>query len=454
VRIIAIVNQKGGSGKTTTAINLAAVLARRNHRVLLVDMDPQGHCAAGLGVPEHRIERSIADALLMNHSPATRQALKQSMLWEVARNLDLAPSSVSLAGLEAAGGGLHALKDRDRRLSSLLSLLEPDYDLCLVDCPPTIGLLTFNALRACGEALMPVETGYFALRGAERQWATIETLMKRLGREIVVHLLPTLYDIRSPLAGEILNTLRRRFASVVMPLVIHEHDALREAASFGQPIIEYAPNSPACADFERLADWLIERRPPVSRLNTDVYPAEGFDMLAASAAMCEVEVVPDGRVVPEPAGGRIAELARRVRRQGDRAATAAALAAPDLEPVQRLADSPMPLEPLVSSRPAPMRFGVIVTEQGVVFSQPGLVGRRLAIAGDFNGWSMAATPLDYLPGEDRHMATVQLPAGRYQYRLVVDEHWRIDPHNDYTWPNEFGEENNVFIVEPRHQPLF
>ncbi|TVQ52776.1 MAG: hypothetical protein EA377_09380, partial [Phycisphaerales bacterium] len=143
MRTIALVNQKGGCGKTTTAINLAATFARRGVRTLLIDMDPQSHCAAGLGVPEAHIESGIAEAML-HENPATLDP--EDYLWKVARNLDLIPSTTRLAGLEAPTGGLHQRPDRDRRLEYVLCGLRDRYDLCLIDCPPTIGLLTFNAL--------------------------------------------------------------------------------------------------------------------------------------------------------------------------------------------------------------------------------------------------------------------------------------------------------------------
>src|SRR6266850_1260142 len=209
VRTMAIVNQKGGCGKTTTAINLAAIYAQRGLRTLLVDMDPQSHCAVGLGVPEARIEQSIGDALLADHS---RGFDASALVWEVARNLYLAPSTMMLSALESPGGGLHQMPDKDRRLESLLHLIGDRYDRCLIDCPPTIGLLTFNALRGAREALIPVETGFFSLRGAEKQWNTIQRMIAHIDRPIACHLLPTLHNPDSRLAGNILAALRRQFA--------------------------------------------------------------------------------------------------------------------------------------------------------------------------------------------------------------------------------------------------
>ena len=163
-----------------------------------------------------------------------------------------------LAALEAPGGGLHQLSDKDRRLASLLSRLAHRYDCCLIDCPPTVGLLTFNALRAAREALIPVETGFFAWRGAEKQWSTIQRVIEHIGRPIACHLMATLFKPQSKLARTILASLRRQFAGQILPVVIREHDLLREAASYGQPIIDYAADSDACDDYEQLAEWLCE----------------------------------------------------------------------------------------------------------------------------------------------------------------------------------------------------
>ena len=253
VRTIAIVNQKGGCGKTTTAINLAAIYAKRGLRTLLVDMDPQSHCAAGLGVPEERIEYSIGDALLADHEKTFDP---EQLRWEVTRNLDLAPSTMRLAALEAPGGGLHGLKDKDRRLESLLRCVSDRYDLCLIDCAPTIGLLTFNAMRAARETLIPVETGYFALKGAEKQWKTIQRMIEHIGRPIACHMLATMFDPESQVAKNILATLRRRFAGQLLPGVIRLSETIREATCLGQPVIDYAPESGARDDFVELADWL------------------------------------------------------------------------------------------------------------------------------------------------------------------------------------------------------
>ncbi|MFQ6048807.1 MAG: ParA family protein, partial [Phycisphaerae bacterium] len=157
MRTIAIANQKGGCGKTTVAINLSACLAKEGRRTLLVDMDPQSHCAIGLAVPEEQIELSIADVLL--GGPEQPPVELSRIIWQIATNFDLAPSRIDLAGFEQRMAGA---EDRDRRLQQALAGLAEPYEFVVIDCPPHVGLLTFNALRAADEVIVPVDTGYFA----------------------------------------------------------------------------------------------------------------------------------------------------------------------------------------------------------------------------------------------------------------------------------------------------
>lgn len=253
VRIITIINQKGGCGKTTTAINLAAGMAKGGLRTLLVDLDPQSHCAVGLGIPENRIDLDIGDVLVL---PNNRPIDTTRLLWRVGRNLDLAPSRMKLAGLEAARGGLADKPDKERRLAQVLERLKQDYDVALIDCSPAIGLLTFNALAAANSVLIPVETGFFALQGATRQLTTVKTLSKRLGAEIPISFVPTLHDDSSTVSHDLLGELQRRFGHQLAPIVIRRDSKLREAASFGQPAIDYAPDAPGTKDYLELARWV------------------------------------------------------------------------------------------------------------------------------------------------------------------------------------------------------
>ena len=475
MRTIAIVNQKGGCGKTTTAINLAAIYAKRGLRTLLVDMDPQSHCAAGLGVPESRIEYSIGDALLAEHTSAFDPT---PLVWEVSRNLYLAPSTVMLTALESPGGGLHQLPDKDRRLESLFKVIGDRYDRCLIDCPPTIGLLTFNAMRAAREALIPVETGFFSLRGAERQWTTIQRMIAHIGRPMACHLLPTLHKPESQLATNILAALRRQFAGQILPIIIHEHEVLREAASFGQPVLEYAPESKARADFETLADWLEEHaaRPTVQiEVMTEEalgirHQAPESERAPVAPALVSIAQCPAPNIDP---GSRAAELVRRVHQLAARASTrereadeapSAPMAASEVHPIPAPEMiEPATIEPKVEpawshaaevqslaaavERPSIAHlYGVRKTSQGVLFVQPSNGARSMAIAGDFNHWSPSATPMQFNDELNVFQSIVELPAGTYQYRVVMDGEWIPDLYNGESQLNPYGEPNSVVTV--------
>ena len=256
MRTIAIINQKGGCGKTTTSINLAACLARLGHKTLLADMDPQGHCGVGLAVPEEQIERTIYDAMI--DSSDGRVAKISEIVWQIASDFDLAPSNIKLAGFEQIFSGREGREDR---LTKALEPVQSNYEWCIIDCPPSVGLLTFNALRACDQAIVPVETGYFSLHGLAKMMETLEALKERCEKEILLRVLPTLYDTRTKLAREVLSELRAKFREYLMESTVNFNTKLKEAASFGQPITEYDPGSRGYKDFVNLARELMGHRP-------------------------------------------------------------------------------------------------------------------------------------------------------------------------------------------------
>ncbi len=433
MRVLAIVNQKGGCGKTTTAVNLAAVLARDGARTLLVDLDPQSHCAAGLGVPDLSLDRTIGDAMLADHAQPPHP---DDHLWEVGRNLRLAPSNVGLAALEAPNGPLAQRYDRDRRLARVLAAWQDEFDWCVVDCPPTIGLLTYNALRASDLVLIPVETGFFSLKGAEKQIRTIESIVARFGRDIPYRLLPTLVNESRALSRDVVAALGRRFPEALLPVAIREHEELREAASYGQSVCEFAPGGEAERDFESLARWLAAN-PPVARALAEV--GGGF------AARIETEPATLDAMLARGAGahgGEAMSPASAPLGTGDMRVASGELPAPSHEPgaiptPSRLAD--------VANRaldrdgrlrlpmPHGMRFGVRLstTEPGlVVFSQP-LSARATSVVGDFNDWDPTRHPLRPAPDGARLEACVPLPPGRHRYRIACDGIAAADEFNTH-----------------------
>jgi chromosome partitioning protein len=281
VRTVAIVNQKGGCGKTTTAISLAGVYASQGLRVLLVDMDPQSHCAAGLGIPEKRIELDITDALTASPGAPLDPT---RLIWKPSRNLDLIPSRMRLAGLEAQRGGLADREDRHTRLAKVLARVADQYDLCLIDCSPAVGLLTYNALAAATTALIPVETSFFALQGASRQVSTVRSMAKHLNVPLRTWLVATLHDPQTPLAVDLFDELRRRFGDAVCPYTVRHDVRLREAASIGKTIVQHAPDSLGADDYAMVAGWLRSKlgaRPsdladPLANIDVAASPLPGL----------------------------------------------------------------------------------------------------------------------------------------------------------------------------------
>jgi len=256
VRCITIANQKGGCGKTTVAINLAASIAREGRRVLLIDLDPQSHCALGMAVPDEQIDLSMLDCLLgqMDGEPVELSRIT----WQIAPNLDLAPSRANLSTLEPRLG---TREDAEVLLRDVLRSNHGRYEYCVIDCPPHMGLLMKNGLRAANEIIIPVDTGYFSLHGLTRQLASIEEMSGPHGVNGSVRVLPNQYDVRTKLAREILAELRNKYKGVVYETVVNFNTKLKEGASFGQPITEFAPTSMGARDFQALAREVMAAQP-------------------------------------------------------------------------------------------------------------------------------------------------------------------------------------------------
>ena len=269
MRTIAVINQKGGCGKTTISINLSAALAEQGQKVLLVDMDPQSHCALGLAVPAEQIDRDIYDVLCQSEQEDLAKSLRQ-MTWQIATNLDLAPSTIKLAAFEQRFAGTQG---REERLRRVLSTIADLYDITIVDCPPSVGLLTFNALRSADEVLVPVETGYFCLESLGRQLQTLQLLRKQCNQDFCLRAVPNLYDIRTRLAREVLGHLRTNYDQILSHTTINFNTKLKEATSLGQPITEYDTASIGYRNFRALATEILSGRPSAISLEASGKPS-------------------------------------------------------------------------------------------------------------------------------------------------------------------------------------
>lgn len=230
-RIIAITNQKGGVGKTTTSVNLAASLAALERKTLLVDIDPQGNASSGLGVDSDKIENTIYD-LLLEQVPVRETIVETEIDY-----LKLLPANIRLSGAQIE---LVSMMARERKLQAALETIDSEYDYILIDCPPSLGILTLNAMTAAKSVLIPIQCEYYALEGVGQLLNTIRLVQKSLNPDLIIEgILLTMYDARLNLSNQVADEVRSYFEDKVYKTVISRNVKLGEAPSFGKPIILY-----------------------------------------------------------------------------------------------------------------------------------------------------------------------------------------------------------------------
>ena len=272
MRSIAIVNQKGGCGKTTTTVNLAGALASEGARVLVTDMDPQAHSSLALGIDPDELDENLYEVLA---EPSGAQDLERIII-NVLDGIDLAPSSIVLSALEQKLA-TERHDSRTERLALAFEKLPPVYDYILIDCPPNVGILTFNALRAVREVIIPLETSFFAIDGVQKLLETIGLLSDRIGHDLEVRILPTLYDGRTRYARQTLGDIRELFKDMCFDTVIRQNVKLREAARRGLPISHFARSANGAHDYAALA-LEVEATPPLEAALSD-----GLEEISAQA---------------------------------------------------------------------------------------------------------------------------------------------------------------------------
>ncbi len=250
--VVALANQKGGVGKSTTAINLAASLAFQDQRVLLIDLDPQGNASSGLGIDRASIDISIYDVLL-KESPLEDAVEPTSVL-----NLFVVPATIDLAGAEIE---LVSMFSRETRLKSAIEEVASDYDVVLIDCPPSLGLLTVNALTAADEVMIPIQCEYYALEGLSQLLRNVELVSSNLNTGLKVGgVVLTMFDGRTKLSKEVAEQVREYFGDVAYRTVIPRSVRLSEAPSYGEPIEAFDPMSRGAIAYRHLGKEFLQRR--------------------------------------------------------------------------------------------------------------------------------------------------------------------------------------------------
>jgi chromosome partitioning protein len=378
MRKIALVNQKGGCGKTTTAINLARSLAGMGKTVLLIDLDPQGHVALGFGVKPDHIHTSVYEVLL-GQVPVTHA------IRTLRERLDAVLSDVILAAFELVMAGA---QEREFKLTRALEEVPARYDYIIIDSPPSLGLLTFNALLAADEATIPVEPSFFSLQGLQRLLETIQVVESKANHPLTVKILATNFDRRTNFCREMFSLLQTRFPEHFLGTVIRNCTALREAARQGKPIGEYDQKCSAFADYQDLAREVLNGEAVWS---TTPGKPTGLERL------------------------NLAELASETN----------TIAASGLD----------------------VRSGSkLPAEREVIFSFEAPPQAAVQLAGNFNNW--VPEPLVFTDSHGRQVwhTTVALKPGAYEYKYVVDGRWLLDPHNSRAIHDPYGGLNSVLNV--------
>lgn len=251
-RVISVANQKGGVGKTTTTVNLSAILAEKGKKILTVDIDPQGNTTRGLGIDKSNLESTTYELLLGTSS------IEESIIKNVYKNLSLIPADVDLAGAEVE---LIGIEDSSFIMKRFINKIKDDYDFIIIDCPPSLSILTVNALSASDTVLVPIQCEFFALEGLSQLMLTIELVKKRLNPDLEIEgVVFTMYDARTNLSLQVVEEVKRKLRRTnIYQTIIPRNVRLGEAPSYGLPINMYDPQSKGAVAYAQLADEVIER---------------------------------------------------------------------------------------------------------------------------------------------------------------------------------------------------
>ena len=397
MKIISIANQKGGCGKTTTAINLATALGLNNKRVLLIDLDAQAHASLGLDIESQ-------DSLYNVISNLTPRKLKiENIIKRVEDTFDIAPSNILVGTLE------QELADeigRELKLLEIVKTIRDQYDYILIDCPPSLGILTINAIRVSDEVIIPVETSRFSLQGVDHLMDIITLVRERLDHEVKCRILITMFDSRLRHSFSMLETFKKKFGALLYDTIIHINVKLKESAVCGQPVAFFDKYSRGSKDYYTLAKELLLIGRRGSEESAPAQEEAPFELEPAPR-----EVTRTDEIVPET-----------IREQ-----------APSLEPFSERMQETVARE---SQEFFTTRFTI---------DAPG--AKSVYVTGSFNDWSLDdGCRLKETDGQWE--VYIPLRPGFYKYQFIVDGVWKEDPSNPRRERNSFGDINSLVEVNP------
>ena len=379
MKTIAVANQKGGCGKTTTAINVSAALAATGRRILLIDLDPQGHASFGLRASNLATDKSIYHVLTDN--PEKKRSL-DSCIANVSQNFDIVPSTIQLSTLEQEFKGK---EDAVSELRRVLSSSPSTYEYIIIDCPPSLGFLTFNALRAADQVIVPIDMSAFTLMGVGKLLGMLELIKTKIGHDPRLNGLATLFDIRTTYSQSVLKEVKAFFGVQMFQTVIRLNVALKRAVSEGVSIIDFDKTSNGAKDY---------------------------------TALCYETLRLDG--VKDPKKPYASSMSVQVSAKRE-----------SVLPPQEKIEKPIGLD-----------------RKEVTFAMEASAAKDIYVAGDFNDWKIDDESRLARGENGWWEKRVRLPHGRYRYKFVIDGEWTEDSKNQAREINAFGSFDSVMEIKP------
>lgn len=424
MKIISVANQKGGCGKTTTAINLAAALSLNGQKVLLFDLDPQAHASLGLDIESQ-------DSIYNVISKLTPRKLKiENIIKRVENSFDLVPSNVLVGTLE------QELSDeigRELKLREAIEPLKDDYDYVIIDCPPSLGILTVNAIRVSDELIIPVETSRFSMQGVDHLMDIVNLVKDRLNHEVKCRVLITMFDSRLRHSFAMLSTFKDRFSEILFDTIIHINVKLKESAVMGKTVSAYDKYCRGSKDYFSLAKELIL----LNRLDLEK------EQLALASQESFEQPIPEVKIEDkiQPQQANIPEL--KIENEFPEKIIAKE-ASKDIKEVSAGANENT-LAPM-SEQMQEIVKQEIDGMQTIRFTIEAPEAKSVYVTGSFNDWSLDDT-CRMKENNGAWEAEIPLQAGLYKYQFIVDGVWKEDPKNTRKERNSFGDINSLIEVK-------